>query len=59
MQVIMMIRIHAMYQRSKKMLVFLIVVLLACTITSVIIMVMANIGVSAGKLDLSMKPSGT
>jgi hypothetical protein len=59
MQVIMMIRIHAMYQLSKKMLIFLIVVLLACTITSGIIMVMALIGVSAGKFDLSMKPSST
>jgi hypothetical protein len=59
MQVIMMIRIHAMYQRSKKMLIFLIAVLLACTITSGITTVMAYIGVSAGKLHLSMKPSST
>ncbi|KAG1880798.1 hypothetical protein F4604DRAFT_1902555 [Suillus subluteus] len=44
---IMMIRIHAMYGRSKKMLVFLIVVLLASTIASSVIMVMANIGVTA------------
>jgi hypothetical protein len=46
----MLIRIHAMYQRSKKMLVFLVVVLLASTIASGIITVIANIGVSAGKL---------
>jgi hypothetical protein len=56
MQVIIMIRIHAMYQRSKKMLIFLIVVLLVCTIASGIIVVMSYIGVSVGKLDLSMKP---
>ncbi|KAG1796379.1 uncharacterized protein HD556DRAFT_297641 [Suillus plorans] len=35
MQVIMMIRIHAMYGRSKKMLVFLVIVLLASTISSI------------------------
>ncbi|KAG2748213.1 hypothetical protein P692DRAFT_201790347 [Suillus brevipes Sb2] len=50
--VMMMIRIHAMYQRSKKMLIFLIVVLLACTITSGIIMVMAYIGVSVEEFIL-------
>lgn len=41
--VIMMTRIHAMYQGSKKILVFLIVVLLASTIASGIMMVMANL----------------
>jgi len=46
----MMIRIHAMYQRSKKMLTFLIVVLLASVIISGVVTVMANIGVSASKL---------
>ncbi|KAG2753755.1 hypothetical protein P692DRAFT_201223495 [Suillus brevipes Sb2] len=55
--VIMMIRIHAMYQRSKKMLIFLIVVLLACTITSGIIMVMANIGVSAEEFIIDGRPA--
>jgi hypothetical protein len=46
----MLIQIHAMYQRSKKMLVFLVVALLASTIASGVIMVIANIGVSVGKL---------
>lgn len=41
--VIMMTRIHAMYQGSKKILAFLIVVLLASTIASGIMMVMANL----------------
>jgi hypothetical protein len=49
MQVIMMTRMHAMYQQSKKMHIFLAVTLLASTITSGVIMVIANIGVSAGK----------
>ncbi|KAG2057726.1 hypothetical protein BDR06DRAFT_1018820 [Suillus hirtellus] len=48
----MMIRIHAMYGRSKKMLVFLVLVLLASTIASVIMVAMANIGVSAGEFVL-------
>ncbi|KAG2346162.1 hypothetical protein BDR05DRAFT_1057796 [Suillus weaverae] len=45
--VVMMIRIYAMYQRSQKVLIFLVVVLLASTITSGIITVVANIGASA------------
>ncbi|KAG1772503.1 hypothetical protein EV702DRAFT_625032 [Suillus placidus] len=44
--IIMMIRIHAMYQRSKKILIFLVVVLLASTIASGVLRVMSNIGVS-------------
>jgi hypothetical protein len=59
MQVIIMIRIHAMFGRSKKILIFLIVVLLSSTIASGVVTLMANIGVSAGKLELSMKPSST
>ncbi|KAG2346250.1 hypothetical protein BDR05DRAFT_1057871 [Suillus weaverae] len=51
--VIMMFRIHAMYQRSKRILIFLVVVLLASTIASSVITVMANIGVSAGESVLS------
>jgi hypothetical protein len=50
MQVIMVIRIHAMYQRSKRILVFLVVVLSASTIASGVIVVVANIGVLVGKL---------
>ncbi|KAG1793606.1 uncharacterized protein HD556DRAFT_1476870 [Suillus plorans] len=44
--VIMATRIHAMYQGSKRILTFLIVVLLACTIASVVMTVIGNIGVS-------------
>ncbi|KAG0692414.1 hypothetical protein DFH29DRAFT_506669 [Suillus ampliporus] len=46
MQVIMLIRIHAMYQRSRTMLIFLTVVLLTATIASAVMMAIANIGVS-------------
>jgi len=48
MQVIMMTRIHAMYGRSKKMLIFLIVVLLASMIGSGVMTLVADIGVSGG-----------
>jgi hypothetical protein len=48
MQVIMMTRIHAMYGRSKKMLIFLIVVLLASMIGSGVMALVADIGVSGG-----------
>jgi hypothetical protein len=44
--VIMMTRIHAMYGRSKKMLIFLIVVLLASMIGSGVMTLVADIGVS-------------
>ncbi|KAG2346203.1 hypothetical protein BDR05DRAFT_1057833 [Suillus weaverae] len=50
--VIIMIRIHAMYRRSKKMLIFLVVVLLASTIASGVITAMANVGVSAEEFVL-------
>jgi hypothetical protein len=59
MQVIMMMRVHAMYQRSKKMLIFLVVVLLASTITSAVLTVIANIGIVGGKLWLLMKALST
>lgn len=42
---IMMIRIHAMYGRSKNMLIFLIIVLLASTITTGVMVLFAGIGV--------------
>ncbi|KAG0694017.1 hypothetical protein DFH29DRAFT_1083988 [Suillus ampliporus] len=51
--VIMMIRIHAMYQRSRMMLIFLAVVLLTATIASAVISGMANIGVSGVEKVLS------
>jgi uncharacterized membrane protein len=51
--VIMMMRVHAMYQRSKKMLIFLVVVLLASTITSAVLTVIANIGIVGEECVLS------
>jgi len=51
--VIMATRIHAMYQGSKRILIFLIVVLLACTIASVVMTVIGNIGVSGVEKILS------
>ncbi|KAG2346159.1 hypothetical protein BDR05DRAFT_997688 [Suillus weaverae] len=54
--VIIMIRIYAMYQRSQKMLVFLVVVLLASTIASAVMTGMANIGVSVGEFILDGYP---
>ncbi|KAG1769064.1 hypothetical protein EV702DRAFT_1203046 [Suillus placidus] len=44
--VIMMFRIRAMYRGSKKILIFLVLVLLASTIASGVLKVMSNIGVS-------------
>ncbi|KAG2040420.1 hypothetical protein BDR03DRAFT_122509 [Suillus americanus] len=54
--VIMLIRIHAMYGRSKKMLIFLVIVLLTSTITSVITTVMANIGILVEEFILFGSP---
>ncbi|KAG1884480.1 hypothetical protein F4604DRAFT_1952481 [Suillus subluteus] len=51
--VIMTTRIHAMYQGSKRILIFLLVVLLACTIASVVMVVIGNIGVSGVEKILS------
>ncbi|KAG2342701.1 hypothetical protein BDR05DRAFT_340314 [Suillus weaverae] len=51
--VIMTTRIYAMYQGSKRILIFLLVVLLACTITSVVMTVIGNIGVSGVENILS------
>ncbi|KAG0697071.1 hypothetical protein DFH29DRAFT_947993 [Suillus ampliporus] len=49
----MLTRIHAMYGRSKRMLIFLVVVLLASTIASGVMTVMGNIGVLGEELVLS------
>jgi Na+-transporting NADH:ubiquinone oxidoreductase subunit NqrC len=46
---------NAMYQGSKKLLIFLVVALLASTIVSGVMAVIANLGVSARKLLLSTK----
>ncbi|KAG0693104.1 hypothetical protein DFH29DRAFT_1084386 [Suillus ampliporus] len=54
--VIMLIRIHAMYQQSRMMLIFLTVVLLTATIASGVITVIANIGVSGVENVLSGIP---
>ncbi|KAG1793592.1 uncharacterized protein HD556DRAFT_461956 [Suillus plorans] len=51
--VIMTTRIHAMYQGSRRILIFLLVVLLACTITSVVMTVIGNVGVSGVENILS------
>lgn len=51
--VIMTIRIHAMYQGSKKILVFLIVVLLLCMTANGVIAAMGNINASGVEIDLS------
>jgi preprotein translocase subunit SecG len=50
MQVIMIARLHAMYQRSRKMLIFLVVFFLAVTITSGIITVIQSSHFWDGKL---------
>ncbi|KAG0702512.1 hypothetical protein DFH29DRAFT_499654 [Suillus ampliporus] len=51
--VIMIVRIHAMYQQSRKILIFLVVVLLASTIASGVMTVIANIDVSGVEQILS------
>jgi len=48
-------RINAMYERSKKVFIFLVAALLACTIASAVIMVIANLGVSAREFQSLMK----
>ncbi|KAG1885382.1 hypothetical protein F4604DRAFT_1951634 [Suillus subluteus] len=50
--VIMIARIYAMYQGSKKLLIFLVVALLACTITSGVMMIIENLGFSAQQIEL-------
>ncbi|KAG2140600.1 hypothetical protein DEU56DRAFT_911668 [Suillus clintonianus] len=51
--VIMMARIHAMYQGSQRMLIFLVIVWLASTIASGVIALMANTSASGVELVLS------
>jgi hypothetical protein len=51
--VIMMIRIHAMYQGSKKILVFLIVLLLLCMIAFIVIVALGNLNASGVEIVLS------
>ncbi|KAG2097054.1 uncharacterized protein F5147DRAFT_839898 [Suillus discolor] len=51
--VTMIARINAMYQGSKRLFILLVVALLACTIASVVMVVIANLGVSAQEAVLS------
>ncbi|KAG2151203.1 uncharacterized protein EDB93DRAFT_302047 [Suillus bovinus] len=51
--VTMIARINALYQGSKKMFIFLVVALLTCTIASGVLVVIANLGVSAQEAVLS------
>jgi hypothetical protein len=57
-QVVMIARIYAMYQGSKTLLIFLVVMLLASTIASGVMIVIGNLGISARKLDLFMTAWG-
>jgi hypothetical protein len=50
MQVIVITRLHAMYQRSRKMLIFLSGIFLTLQITSVVIVVVDDTGASGSKL---------
>jgi hypothetical protein len=52
MQVIIIVRLYVMYQQSRKMLVFLIVIFLAIQITCVVITAIQVRYTSAGKLQL-------
>ncbi|KAG1862302.1 hypothetical protein F4604DRAFT_1070533 [Suillus subluteus] len=51
--VTMIARINAMYLGSRKLLIFLVVTLLACTITSGVMVVMGNLTVSSQEADFS------
>jgi hypothetical protein len=50
MQVIMIARLHAMYQRSRKMLIFLVVALQIITIANIVMLVIQMMQISGGKL---------
>jgi hypothetical protein len=50
MQVIVIVRLHAMYQRSRKMLVFISGIFLAVQIACVVMNAVQYTGVSGGKL---------
>lgn len=49
-KVVMVIRLHAMYQGSKKILAFLITILLALTITTGVLLAIAESYIHLGKL---------
>jgi hypothetical protein len=48
-------RLHVMYQRSRKMLIFLIVTFLAAAIASIVIVAIQTSDMTWGKLQLRMK----
>jgi hypothetical protein len=50
MQVIMIARLHAMYQRSRKVLIFLVVIFLAITIANAVMFALMTMQLSGGKL---------
>jgi hypothetical protein len=51
MQVIMIARLHAMYQRSRKVLVFLVVTVLVVNISGTVIVAIILSNISVGKLE--------
>jgi hypothetical protein len=54
MLVIMITRLHAMYQRSRKVLIFLVVIFLAITIANAVIIAIMTMQITGGKLWLCM-----
>jgi hypothetical protein len=50
MQVIIIARLHAMYQQSRKVLIFLVVIFLAITIANAVMLALMTMQVSGGKL---------
>jgi hypothetical protein len=52
MQVIMIAWLHAMYQRSRKVLIFLVVIFLAIIIANAVMLAIEMMQISGGKLSL-------
>jgi len=50
MQVIMIARLHAMYQQSRKMLIFLVVIFLAIRIANAVMVALKMMQMSGGRL---------
>jgi len=59
MKVIMAVRLHALYQRSTKMLVFFFVVILAVNITCGVISVIISSRMSGGRLSSGWSTTGS
>jgi hypothetical protein len=49
MQVIMIVRLHAMYQQSRKVLIFLVVIFLAIRIANAVMVALSIMQISGGK----------